>query len=325
MSKRRRGFTLVELLVVIAIIGVLIGLLLPAVQAARESARRMSCTNNLKQIGLAMLNYENALKVFPPGRNGCDGSQSSPAVPCLTETDSQRQAASAFVLILPYMEGSNWSNLAAFENGGIWSYDPAQAWRNDIKRVNLVTSRPPAMVCPSSMDEPVYTQTWENSFNAPVPPATGSYALSSGHFGPSYTVAPETKYYNTGMFLYKLTKTAQEVTDGLSNTFLAGEVVGSHTGASRNVWTMSARHESCLRTTENPLNTPPGKGVCLDPYGIGCQNGAFGSEHTGGGNFVYGDGRVSFLNNEVDLPAYQAFSTIASAELLKGGGTTPTR
>ncbi len=156
----------------------------------------------------------NALAVFPPGRNGCDGSQASPIAPCLTETDSQRQAASAFVLILPYMEGGNSFDLATFANGGIWSYDPAQAWRNDVRRVNLVTSRPPVMVCPSSLDEPAYAQNWENSFNAPVPPATGSYALSAGHLGPNYGVSLDVKYYNSGMFLYKLTRRARKSSTG---------------------------------------------------------------------------------------------------------------
>ncbi len=88
---------------------------------------------------------------------------------------------------------------------------------------------------------------------------------------------------------------------------------------------MSARHESCLRTTENPLNTPPGKPSCIDPYGIGCQNGAFGSTHPGGGNFAFGDGRVEFLFNEVNLAVYRGYSTIASNELLGAGTTGPTR
>ena len=99
VRRERRGFTLVELLVVIAIIGILVGLLLPAVQAAREAARRMQCSNNLKQLGLAALNYESAFKKMPYRKGGSD-----------TANLSNKGRRSGFISILPYIEGGNQSN-----------------------------------------------------------------------------------------------------------------------------------------------------------------------------------------------------------------------
>ena len=100
----RNAFTLVELLVVIAIIGILVSLLLPAVQQAREAARRMQCSNNLKQIALALANYESGVGVFPPGRMGCDGWTQDV---CKDNPGIQRPGTSGFVMILPQLEQQN--------------------------------------------------------------------------------------------------------------------------------------------------------------------------------------------------------------------------
>lgn len=117
-SLRRAGFTLVELLVVIAIIGVLVALLLPAVQAAREAARRTSCNNNLRQLGIALQNYVDFAKTFPTGRLGCDGNTSA-AQDCAPFAASRRPGTSAFALLLPQMEQLNLYNQIGFQKGAV--------------------------------------------------------------------------------------------------------------------------------------------------------------------------------------------------------------
>lgn len=227
------GFTLVELLVVIAIIGILIALLLPAVQAAREAARRSQCTNNLKQITLAMANYEQAVKSLPPGRMGSDCSDYYGLAPTSgpnVKYDYQRQGTSGFVMLLPYLEEKNLYDQIGFRLGAI---QPANCglgpsttgWLNLIPNYDqLFRTRPSVFVCPTSIDEPLYT------VNNPTPVySTGCYALCSGSIGPSQGISGAVKAGNTGMFMYIRSMKFADCSDGLSNTFFVGEVIRAHT------------------------------------------------------------------------------------------------
>jgi len=117
---------------------------------------------------------------------------------------------------------------------------------------------------------------------------------------------------NTGLFVYKFRRKAKHVTDGLSKTFAAGELVGGDQTNGHSAWAYGSRHESSLRTTTSPLNTPPGTGANVRNESWGILNGAFGSEHAGGGNFVFADGSVDFVNEEINYDVYQDFATIAS-------------
>jgi len=280
---RKPGFTLVELLVVIAIIGILVALLLPAIQAAREAARRTECNNNLKQLALAMHNYENGLRTYPPGRMGCDGSGFC--------KPNNHAATSAFVLILPYIEEQAlYSQFEPFK-GNTTSYPgsvPASVRR----------TRPDAFVCPSAIMKPIYNSDW----------GTSCYALVSGHNGPP-SIGQEVKNGNSGMFVYRDPRAPADVLDGLSNVMLLGEVIDGHTADGRNTWVIAGRHTHMLRTTKNPLNTPTGSG-----FNRSGANGAFASRHPGGGNFAFVDGSVHFISDTINLTTYRLLSRIDSGE-----------
>lgn len=236
----------------------------------------------------------------------------------------KRPATSGFVYILPHLEQQGlYDLLQPFAKGAICPGHPNNAldgtttgW-NTPDVLNAMATRPAVFVCPSDTLEPttsghIYTQYTGITF------ATSFYALVHGSNGPSYGVdALKVKLFNNGMFRYVNARKITDVKDGLSHTMLVGETVDGHIPQSSNFWTIAIRHLDSLRTTDNPLNTPPGTGIVSSSYGISV-NGAFMSKHPGGAHFAFSDGHVEFLNENVSLPIYRALTTVDGGEIVAG-------
>ena len=298
MTRQRHGFTVVELLVVIAIISVLAALLLPAIQASREAARRARCTNNLRQFGIGLVDYALRRGDYPRGYT-CDPSDSQ----------ADLRGTSGFVALLPYLEQR--SLYDQLDDSITIGSSQGMALNAEV-----LSTRPPIFVCSSDVSEKtVYAGSFQPQ-SADALLATCSYALVHGTKGPSFAI-DDVKHDNTGVFGYEQAFSPHDVRDGLSNTIFIGEVIDSHIPASYNFWALAYRHESSLRTTENALNSPPGTGAVYSSYGVPL-NGAFGSRHPGGGLFLYGDGHVEFLGENVDLSIYRALSTRAGRDSIAG-------
>jgi prepilin-type N-terminal cleavage/methylation domain-containing protein/prepilin-type processing-associated H-X9-DG protein len=204
---KKNGFTLVELLVVIAIIGILVGLLLPAVQAAREAARRMSCTNNLKQLGLALHNYESAFGFFPPSRLGdnipIDGSP----------VGGTSAYQSWTTLILPFVEQGNLQNLMDFRF----------AWSSFQNRP-AVSTQLPLMLCPSAPLDGRADPFWVQGA------AAGDYGSLNeikDKVYPRVLGLPDPgSTARAGVLSKDFNNKLSNITDGLSNTLMLAEAAG---------------------------------------------------------------------------------------------------
>lgn len=195
---RRGAFTLVELLVVIAIIGILVGLLLPAVQAAREAARRMSCSNNVRQIALATMNYESAFKRFP----GLLGSSTY----------------SAQARILPQIEQSNLNNLIDYNRPLL--VGPAFAARFNPALAGVISQRIPTFLCPSDAEDPLFPTTLAD--NTPGFSAGLNYMYSIGSGRQTFY---DDRFMTDGMFWTGDFAKLARCTDGTSNTVMIAETI----------------------------------------------------------------------------------------------------
>lgn len=288
-ASRTAGFTLVELLVVIAIIGILVGLLLPAVQAAREAARRMSCTNNLKQIGLAVHNFESTHKTLPPGG----------------VWNAKFKRGSVFVYLLPFMEQQNLYSqfdLSKADVDGSMKTDGTGPIGETII---------PTIVCPSDNHERLYFGMAAFNYAASRGP-TEVYenpACLCVHPWKPLAQAPMDSPNNfAGPFTRVGTRVRlAQITDGLSNTLFFGEVRPRHSEHIRNGWAAS-NNGNGFCTTLIPINYDTSNDDSPDPchrsYNWNTELG-FRSAHTGGANFLMGDGSVHFVTQSLDHKTYQ--------------------
>jgi prepilin-type N-terminal cleavage/methylation domain-containing protein/prepilin-type processing-associated H-X9-DG protein len=312
----RSGFTLVELLVVIVIIGILVALLLPAVQAAREAARKLQCTNNLKQIGLAITNYESTFGCYPVSVYFQDTGSviKNPGTAVLT-------GVSWMVNIFPYSECANLYE--AMDLRG-----PAPSCKGILNDVNIpyVKQNPPLLMCPSDTPQ-ILSKT--NLYGLPSGAAGRAFGVMnySGISGPpvwsgslfasctscDLIAAPYTARMFRGAFWYHSVSAPvrpRDFKDGTSNTIIVGEIRPDWCDFA--VWAFSNDTQT---STCAPLNYTPPLGT-FDPYGNWRNTCGFRSAHPGGVNFTWGDGRVSFLSETINNNVYHFLSTIAGGELV---------
>lgn len=318
LSSYRQGFTLIELLVVIAIIAILVALLLPAVQQAREAARRSSCKNNLKQIGLAMHNYHDTHRVFPPAviNPGCNGCN---AAPIPADLIINVRNITGHLLILPFVEQAPLYDQIDFSQPvGLSAHadvtDPSAAGAA-ANMAAIKNQRISVFACPSDPDDKPGTST-----------ATSSHYYSTGYHRTSYGMISRTwndNANNGNLFWRSSTNTAslrsafgingaakmRDITDGTSNTiFMCETSMGKSStnyGPYWGTWTNTFWLQMSYGIN-TPVNSTNPKPFAWTP----------GSQHDGGCHVVLADGSVRFISENTNEPTLLDLVSISDGQVI---------
>jgi prepilin-type N-terminal cleavage/methylation domain-containing protein len=326
---RPSGFTLIELLVVIAIIGVLIALLLPAVQQAREAARRTQCRNNLKQIGLALHNYLDAHNVFPQGCTPRNSNPNAEHRPGLKMGLGNGWGWNTYVL--PYLDSTNLYNTFNFEQPFDNTYNLTQE------------ANPPTTIylCPSATvdranSDPIFSYDEINGIRIPT---THYYGVmgpieldAANQYNDRYPYRLSQASTNwdgfaMGGILHYLSRVQPgHVTDGLSNTIMVGELSWNGNKNGFRNWAMGTRSNFAgsaknvvFGINEVPWTDDPAflAGTKYAGFTYRILGGiSFGSNHVGGAQFLLGDGSARFVSQNIELMLYRGLASRAGGEVL---------
>jgi prepilin-type N-terminal cleavage/methylation domain-containing protein/prepilin-type processing-associated H-X9-DG protein len=308
MASHRRGFTLIELLLVIAIIGTLIALLLPAVQAAREASRRVNCSSNLKQLGVAVNNYETARKSLPPGAKwGRWGP-----------LPKRKNHGSLLIYLLPYIEQQAIYNSFDFSQKSIdGQLIPGTQTPIGSQSIALY-------LCPSDDREALYDGFAPHNYAASRGP-TGLYenpncSCINPFSSWEMAIVDDQQEYAGPFTRIGLECKIKEITDGASNTIYMGEVRPLCSVHSRAGWSFTNNGNGYCSTLI-PINfdtcDEEASDACRRPMNWTTEVG-FKSAHPGGAQFLFGDGSVHLLREDIDHQMYQYLGAKAdgqSAEL----------
>jgi prepilin-type N-terminal cleavage/methylation domain-containing protein len=311
---RRLAFTLVELLVVIAIIGILIALLLPAVQAAREAARRMQCSNNLKQIGIALHNYHAALQCFPPGY-----------IIRYTGTTPVNEASWGWgVFLFPYMEQDPlYKQLAPNKRTLLQAVSNTAVTGTVTPSDVLLKTVIQGMRCPSDQTADLLPNALRPFGSLSIEPATGNYIAVAGFFDRAGNLS------NNGVLPPNKSCKFRDMIDGTSNTIVVGE---RHKLCGSGVWagvpdTLTPNYNAMyhaigrvsMRLNEKLVDA---SGNPIQPGNDTCGEG-FSSAHSDGAQFLLGDGSCRFISDSVDFnngsASWTKTTDLTNAEILSLG------